>query len=218
MALNYSLTQYVLVLDVDLLPSFSAYAHLCEVVHFLRVQQSSAAEPTNARHELGAVAGATAKNGQNGTNGGSTRERTNSSDQFQSLLSCAKTGTRCAFVLPAFESTASLGKYIFAGNKSDLCAQMQAQTVAVFKGVVFPSGHAATDYPRWYNASSAYRVAWEEDYEPYVMLRVKAITHEHIGRDATEFDIPGTEVAFDPRFVGFGFNKATFIQELHFTG
>lgn len=59
----------------------------------------------------------------------------------------------------------------------------------------WPQGHAPTDYARWREAQAPYRVQWAADYEPYVV----------VPRDCPRYD---------PRFVGFGWNKVAHIIEL----
>lgn len=59
----------------------------------------------------------------------------------------------------------------------------------------WPRGHAPTDYARWREAQTPYRVQWAADYEPYVV----------VPRDCPRYD---------PRFVGFGWNKVAHIVEL----
>lgn len=60
---------------------------------------------------------------------------------------------------------------------------------------VWPKGHAPTDYAKWRTATVPYRVAWQPDFEPYVVVR----------RDCPRYD---------QRFVGFGWNKVSHIMEL----
>ncbi|KAK7912699.1 hypothetical protein WMY93_012910 [Mugilogobius chulae] len=60
---------------------------------------------------------------------------------------------------------------------------------------VWPKGHAPTNYAKWRTATTPYRVEWEADFEPYVVVR----------RDSPEYD---------QRFVGFGWNKVSHIMEL----
>lgn len=60
---------------------------------------------------------------------------------------------------------------------------------------VWTKGHAPTNFAKWRTATTAYRVQWEADFEPYVMVR----------RDSPEYD---------RRFVGFGWNKVAHIMEL----
>ena len=56
-------------------------------------------------------------------------------------------------------------------------------------------GHAPTNFAKWRTATTPYRVEWEADFEPYVVVR----------RDCPEYD---------RRFVGFGWNKVAHIMEL----
>lgn len=60
---------------------------------------------------------------------------------------------------------------------------------------MWTKGHAPTNFAKWRTATTAYRVQWEADFEPYVMVR----------RDSPEYD---------RRFVGFGWNKVAHIMEL----
>lgn len=60
---------------------------------------------------------------------------------------------------------------------------------------VWTKGHAPTNYAKWRTATTPYKVEWEADFEPYVVVR----------RDCPEYD---------QRFVGFGWNKVSHIMEL----
>lgn len=60
---------------------------------------------------------------------------------------------------------------------------------------MWTKGHAPTNFAKWRTATTAYRVQWEADFEPYVMVR----------RNSPEYD---------RRFVGFGWNKVAHIMEL----
>lgn len=60
---------------------------------------------------------------------------------------------------------------------------------------MWTKGHAPTNFAKWRTATTPYRVQWEADFEPYVMVR----------RDSPEYD---------RRFVGFGWNKVAHIMEL----
>lgn len=60
---------------------------------------------------------------------------------------------------------------------------------------MWPKGHAPTNYAKWRTATTPYKVEWEADFEPYVVVR----------RDCPEYD---------QRFVGFGWNKVSHIMEL----
>ena len=61
------------------------------------------------------------------------------------------------------------------------------------------SGLKATDYQKWRTATILYKITWEPDFEPYIMVR---------------WDIPEC----DSRFVGFGWNKVSHIMQLHAEG
>lgn len=60
---------------------------------------------------------------------------------------------------------------------------------------VWTKGHAPTNFAKWRTATMPYRVEWEADFEPYVVVR----------QDCPEYD---------RRFVGFGWNKVAHIMEL----
>lgn len=53
---------------------------------------------------------------------------------------------------------------------------------------MWQKGHAPTNFAKWRTATTPYRVAWEANFEPYVVVK----------RDVPEYD---------RRFVGFGWNK-----------
>ncbi|KAA3676323.1 glycosyltransferase-like protein LARGE [Paragonimus westermani] len=98
------------------------------------------------------------------------------------------------FVIPAFE----LFEVRFdrlPDTKQALLEHLNNESIKPFRHEVWTAGHMATDYERWKNTSSIYAVNWSADYEPYVIVR----------RDAAKFD---------ERFVGFGWNKASFIMQL----
>ncbi|KAM9312622.1 xylosyl- and glucuronyltransferase LARGE1 isoform 2-T2 [Gastrophryne carolinensis] len=60
---------------------------------------------------------------------------------------------------------------------------------------VWTKGHAPTNFAKWRTATTPYKVEWEADFEPYVVVR----------RNCPEYD---------RRFVGFGWNKVAHIMEL----
>ena len=140
-----------------------------------------------------------------------------SQDYLHSLSICARPDARCAFVLAAFETTSALDTYEYARNKSELYTQYVGHAVSAFRARLWPRGHAATDYTHWFNTSTPYTVEWQQDYEPYVLLRVK-----HLGREDVQEEmgatIPGGEVLFDTHFLGFGWNKVAFTMELDALG
>jgi len=68
-----------------------------------------------------------------------------------------------------------------------------------FRFHVWPKGHSPTNYAKWRTATTPYRVGWEQDFEPYVVVKK---------------GIP----SYDQRFLGFGWNKVSHIMELDVLG
>ncbi|KFO19873.1 Glycosyltransferase-like protein LARGE2 [Fukomys damarensis] len=100
---------------------------------------------------------------------------------------------KAALVVPAFESLHY--RFSFPRSKAELLALLDAGALYTFRYHEWPQGHLPTDYARWREAQAPYRVQWAADYEPYVV----------VPRDCPRYD---------PRFVGFGWNKAAHIVEL----
>ena len=209
---------------MDLIPSFSAYYNLKEIVRLLQIPSAALRRAKRSVSEL-RVVGVSSRYKifhharENIIYPRQARNKKYSNDFIRSIAHCAEPGMLCAFVLPAFEITKTFEHYVFPGSKHDLYQQFtMMQTVMIFKGKACPPGHAATNYSRWWNASIAYSAPWEDRYEPYFMVRVKSFTSEDLRKDPTQFTIPGSELLFDPRYIGYGLNKAMFIQELDAIG
>eukprot|EP00071_Canis_lupus_P027637 XP_022261194.1 LARGE xylosyl- and glucuronyltransferase 2 isoform X2 [Canis lupus familiaris] len=100
---------------------------------------------------------------------------------------------KAALVVPAFETLHY--RFSFPSSKAELLALLDSGALYTFRFHEWPRGHAATDYVRWRQARTPYRVQWAADYEPYVV----------VPRDCPRYD---------PRFVGFGWNKVAHIVEL----
>uniref|UniRef100_V5I9H3 Glycosyltransferase-like protein n=2 Tax=Anoplophora glabripennis TaxID=217634 RepID=V5I9H3_ANOGL len=98
-----------------------------------------------------------------------------------------------ALVVPAFEIQ-SYGNLI-PRNKKQLLKGLKNKSVVPFLSSIWSLGHAPTNYEKWKTADEPYKVMWEPDYEPYVVVR----------RDVVEYD---------ERFLGFGWNKVSHIMEL----
>ncbi|XP_068166503.1 xylosyl- and glucuronyltransferase LARGE2s [Antennarius striatus] len=101
--------------------------------------------------------------------------------------------TKKALVVPAFETLRY--RLSFPKSKAELLSMLDMGTLYTFRYHVWPKGHAPTDYAKWRTATTPYKVEWEADFEPYVVVR----------RDCPEYD---------QRFVGFGWNKVSHIMEL----
>lgn len=100
---------------------------------------------------------------------------------------------KAALVVPAFETLHY--RFSFPNSKAELLTLLDAGFLHTFRYHEWPQGHAPTDYTRWREAQAPYRVQWSADYEPYVV----------VPRDCPRYD---------PRFVGFGWNKVAHIIEL----
>lgn len=129
------------------------------------------------------------------------------------------THTKKALVVPAFETLRY--RLSFPKSKAELLSMLDMGTLYTFRYLkplhvggeglgglgndgfpscfsryhVWPKGHAPTNYAKWRTATTPYKVEWEPDFEPYVVVR----------RDCPEYD---------QRFVGFGWNKVSHVMEL----
>ncbi|OXA53187.1 LARGE xylosyl- and glucuronyltransferase 2 [Folsomia candida] len=102
-----------------------------------------------------------------------------------------------ALVVPAFESLRY--RLNFPKSKAELLKMLDVGDLFTFRYHVWAKGHLPTDFTKWRSATTPYRVNWEPDFEPYLVLR----------RDVPEFDL---------RFAGFGWNKVSHIMELEAQG
>ncbi|XP_073204229.1 xylosyl- and glucuronyltransferase LARGE2 isoform X8 [Lepidochelys kempii] len=100
---------------------------------------------------------------------------------------------KAALIVPAFETLHY--RLTFPKSKAELLSMLDMGSLYTFRYHVWPKGHAPTDYAKWRTATVPYRVEWQPDFEPYVVVR----------RDCPQYD---------QRFVGFGWNKVSHIMEL----
>ncbi|KAM4848741.1 xylosyl- and glucuronyltransferase LARGE2 isoform X1 [Urocitellus parryii] len=116
-------------------------------------------------------------------------------DYLRASIEQLELGSRrkAALVVPAFETLRY--RFTFPSSKAELLALLDSGSLYTFRYHEWPQGHAPTDYARWREAQAPYRVQWAADYEPYVV----------VPRDCPRYD---------PRFVGFGWNKVAHIVEL----
>lgn len=103
-----------------------------------------------------------------------------------------------ALVVPAFETQRY--RTTFPRSKAELIRMLDMGTLFTFRYHVWPKGHAPTNYVKWRSATKSYRVQWEPDYEPYIVVRKNTVPE------------------YDTRFVGFGWNKVSHIMELEAQG
>lgn len=102
-----------------------------------------------------------------------------------------------ALVVPAFETLRY--KLSIPQTKTQLLSKLDEGLVYTFRYQDWPKGHAPTNYAKWRTAIKPYKVLWEEDFEPYIVVNK---------------DVP----IYDTRFVGFGWNKVSHIMELAVQG
>jgi Glycosyl-transferase for dystroglycan len=114
-------------------------------------------------------------------------------------------------VLPAFErfvpqvganATYSEGVTVhdLPATKDELRVSLARNESAPFHVKNFIWGHGPTNYEKWYNSDQIYPVKWMPQYEPYFV--------------GARRDLP----AYWDGFVGFGYNKLSWITELHAAG
>jgi len=99
-------------------------------------------------------------------------------------------GAKRALILPALETPRYQLKDV-PTSKAAAVAALDVGDLYPFRYHEWSKGHAATDFGRWRAATKPYKVEWQENFEPYVMVLKK--------------ELP----LFDERFVGFGWNKAS---------
>ncbi|KAG7473656.1 hypothetical protein MATL_G00098180 [Megalops atlanticus] len=111
----------------------------------------------------------------------------------KSIVQLDMAHSKKALVVPAFETLRY--RLSFPKSKAELLSMLDVGTLYTFRYHVWTKGHAPTNYAKWRTATTPYKVEWEADFEPYVVVR----------RDCPEYD---------QRFVGFGWNKVSHIMEL----
>ncbi|KAL2775712.1 xylosyl- and glucuronyltransferase LARGE1 isoform 3 [Daubentonia madagascariensis] len=111
----------------------------------------------------------------------------------RSVIQLDLANTKKAMIVPAFETLRY--RLSFPKSKAELLSMLDMGTLFTFRYHVWTKGHAPTNFAKWRTATTPYRVEWEADFEPYVVVR----------RDCPEYD---------RRFVGFGWNKVAHIMEL----
>ncbi|KFO18430.1 Glycosyltransferase-like protein LARGE1 [Fukomys damarensis] len=115
------------------------------------------------------------------------------SQRQKSIVQLDLASTKKAMIVPAFETLRY--RLSFPKSKAELLSMLDMGTLFTFRYHVWTKGHAPTNFAKWRTATTPYRVEWEADFEPYVVVR----------RDCPEYD---------RRFVGFGWNKVAHIMEL----
>ncbi|XP_012287028.1 LARGE xylosyl- and glucuronyltransferase 2 isoform X2 [Orussus abietinus] len=101
--------------------------------------------------------------------------------------------SRTALIVPAFETQRY--KFTFPSNKAELIKSLNRGIFYTFRYHVWTQGHSATNYSFWRTATEPYEVLWEPDFEPYIV-------------------VPRSAPNYDTRFVGFGWNKVSYVTHL----
>ncbi|XP_077994436.1 xylosyl- and glucuronyltransferase LARGE2s-like [Glandiceps talaboti] len=102
-----------------------------------------------------------------------------------------------ALIVPAFETLRY--RLTFPKSKAELLTMLDMGTLYTFRYHVWQKGHAPTNFAKWRTSTTPYKVLWEADFEPYVVVK----------KDCPQYDT---------RFVGFGWNKVAHIMELDAQG
>lgn len=88
-----------------------------------------------------------------------------------------------------------VSRFTFPTSKSELLKYLSYGILYSFRYHVWSQGHAPTNYTLYKNATKPYKVSWEPDYEPYIV-------------------VSKSSPSYDTRFVGFGWNKVSYITHL----
>ncbi|XP_044728692.1 LARGE xylosyl- and glucuronyltransferase 2-like [Chrysoperla carnea] len=102
-----------------------------------------------------------------------------------------------ALVIPAFETQRY--RFSYPQTKDQLLNMLNQSMLFTFRYHVWTKGHESTNYKKWKTATLPYKIQWQPDFEPYVVIPNN--------RDIVPL--------YDTRFVGFGWNKVSHIMELN---
>merc|ERR1712071_446133 len=115
----------------------------------------------------------------------------------RSVQSMKLSSTNKALVVPAFETQRYRAQ--MPSSKAEVISMLDLGDLFTFRYHVWPRGHAPTNFPLWRTSTIPYKIKWEANFEPYVVVR----------RDV---------VRYDQRFLGFGWNKVSHTKELDAQG
>ena len=222
-ALNGSLTRWVLTSDADLLPSPNTYKVLQTLV-----EEASSAEWLR-----------------------SNEIPVHSIFHNRELLDCLRSpAARCAFVVPAFECVLGNNSNSSSSNNNnsslDWCSAahtkeqlrhefVERETVVPAEWPARPLAQLATNSARWFAARATYELThhWEEGYAPHLLLsrlsgaasagREKSLPSDRnaSGEEEMSSTLPlnsetASLVAFDQRFLLSAWDRASFFTRLAF--
>ena len=104
---------------------------------------------------------------------------------------------KTAIVVPAFETNDEY--FVVPSTKSEMVGLFVDDKVTQFHKDHFDAGHGPTNYSKWTTAKDPYFVQWQNNYEPYCILKTSVFS-------------------FDHRFVARFRNKCSHNIELHIAG
>jgi len=118
---------------------------------------------------------------------------------------------RAVLIVPAFEKLQAREEHqtSLPATRAELVAETRAGRIVPFHVSWYWPGHGPTDYIRWladanetseHEPHKPYRVRYRDGYEPYI------VAYRH--------GLP----RYEDSFVGYGWNKQSFIKELHYAG
>jgi len=103
-----------------------------------------------------------------------------------------------ALVVPAFETQRY--RISFPKSKQDLLDMLDSGDLFTFRYHVWTRGHSPTDYDKWRTSITPYKIEWQPDFEPYIVVSKRKLPE------------------YDVRFVGFGWNKVSHVMQLFASG
>jgi len=115
----------------------------------------------------------------------------------RSVQTMKLSSTNKALVVAAFETQRYRAE--MPRSKAELVSLLDLGDLFTFRYHEWPRGHAPTNFPLWRTSTTPYKIKWEADFEPYVVVR----------RDVVRYDL---------RFLGFGWNKVSHTMELDAQG
>ncbi|XP_011499396.1 PREDICTED: glycosyltransferase-like protein LARGE1, partial [Ceratosolen solmsi marchali] len=98
-----------------------------------------------------------------------------------------------ALVVPAFETQRY--RFSFPLSKTEVLSYLNHGILYTFRYHVWSQGHAPTNFTLYKNATEPYEISWEPDFEPYIV-------------------VSRSSPVYDTRFIGFGWNKVSYITHL----
>uniref|UniRef100_A0A8C7KLQ0 LARGE xylosyl- and glucuronyltransferase 1 n=1 Tax=Oncorhynchus kisutch TaxID=8019 RepID=A0A8C7KLQ0_ONCKI len=126
----------------------------------------------------------------------------------KSVVQLDMANSKKALVVPAFETLRY--RLSYPKSKAELLSQLDMGTLFTFRYHVWTKGHAPTNFAKWRTATTPYRVQWEADFEPYVMVRRDSPEYDRRFLDAQEYEfvvLPNAYMIHMPHAPSFDITK-----------